>query len=215
MKAIMISDKPKWSALMMNGIKKIEIRKNKALASAIQKLIAENGYADIYVYCTKDEELFYSRVTQEWFTAKNRNIKTVHRLSNGIVKFKFRCYKVEEILITPHGNYYTNTLSNNKLQTQSCLSNTEIFKYTNCHITIYGYCVCGYAIHISDLEIFDKPKELSEFKQKVKGCYTCHYCGKNNRCVLKLSKEEIEHNCYNYKSLTKAPQNMVYVEVEQ
>ena len=46
MKAIMISIKPKWCAKIMNGEKTIEVRKNKALANAIQKLIDENGYAD-------------------------------------------------------------------------------------------------------------------------------------------------------------------------
>ena len=50
----MISIKPKWCAKIMNGEKTIEVRKNKALATAIQKLIDENGYAEIYVYCSKD-----------------------------------------------------------------------------------------------------------------------------------------------------------------
>ena len=36
MKAIMISIKPKWCAKIMNGEKTIEVRKNKALANAIQ-----------------------------------------------------------------------------------------------------------------------------------------------------------------------------------
>ena len=35
----MISIKPKWCAKIMNGEKTIEVRKNKALANAIQKLI--------------------------------------------------------------------------------------------------------------------------------------------------------------------------------
>ena len=39
MKAIMIAIKPKWCAKIMNGDKTIEVRKNKALATAIQKLI--------------------------------------------------------------------------------------------------------------------------------------------------------------------------------
>ena len=60
MKAIMISIKPKWCAKIMNGEKTIEVRKNKALANAIQKLIDENEYADIYVYCTKDKSLIYT-----------------------------------------------------------------------------------------------------------------------------------------------------------
>ena len=54
MKAIMISDHAKWCALMMNKKKTVEVRKGTTLYKAIQKLIDENGYADIYVYCTKD-----------------------------------------------------------------------------------------------------------------------------------------------------------------
>ena len=52
-KAILICIKPKWCAKILNGEKTIEVRKNKALANAIQKLIDEYGYAEFYVYCTK------------------------------------------------------------------------------------------------------------------------------------------------------------------
>ena len=60
MKAILMSVHAKWCALMMNGDKKVEVRRGTALYKAIQKLIDENGYADIYDYCTKDHSLIYT-----------------------------------------------------------------------------------------------------------------------------------------------------------
>lgn len=198
MEAIMISIKPKWCAKIMNGDKTIEVRKNKALAKAIQKLIDKYGYAEIYVYCSKDGELFYNKITEKWFALKSRNIKKVHRLSNGVVKFKFRCYKVEEIrpkvklgLLNTYNTYETETLAINPLLEKCCLSYEELDLYLKWKI--------GYAIHISDLEIFDRPKELREF----------------DRCILTedLSHDNITHIHQRYK-IIKAPQNFCYVEVE-
>jgi predicted transcriptional regulator len=54
----------------------------------------------------------------------------------------------------------------------------------------------GYEIHISDLEIFDEPKELSEFKQPRDS----------------YGKVNWNTNEYYYMNLTKAPQNFCYVE---
>ena len=189
----------------MNGNKTIEVRKNKALASAIQKLIDENGYADIYVYCTKaKEKLMYDYDARyDIFYETDSNCEDS---LNGKVVFKFRCYKVEEILIKPNGNYYTNTLSNNKLLAQSCLSQKEIFEYTsgNWHISKSGnYWYGGYAIHINDLEIFDKPKELSEFYK------VGHYEDLDDYFT-----DEKQINGKWCIPLTKAPQNFCYVEVE-
>lgn len=59
-----------------------------------------------------------------------------------------------------------------------------------------------YAIHIKNLHIFDKPKELSEYitKQCQFGkCSTCKY-GKNNIICSTIDTP-----------ITKAPQNMMYV----
>lgn len=135
MKAIMISIKPKWCAKIMNGEKTIEIRKNKALATAIQKLIDVNGYAEIYVYCSKSNYLGY---------ISNRYV--------GKVVFKFRCYKIDD--------------------------------------------------YVYDLEIFDKPEELSEFYR------VC------NKCPFKNSQVCFDHCGEDICKITKAPQNFRYVEVE-
>ena len=191
MEAIMISDRPKWCALMMNGIKKIEIRKNKALAGAIQKLIQKYGYAEIYVYCTKDKKETKPLLIKHCSAISNNPLnKYETRLCNGKVLFKFRCYNVEEIkpkvkfgLLHTYNTYETETFEINPLLNKCCLSYEELDSYLKLKV--------GYAIHIECLEIFDRPKELSEFSVRVfpnrKGNLFTRY-------------------------LTKAPQNMVYVE---
>lgn len=201
MKAIMISIKPKYCELIMNGEKTIEVRKNKALANAIQKLIDENGYADVYVYCTKtnkhhwylqerydhssDETLGYS--TPYYTYIKVADIMT--QQLDGKVLFKFRCYNVEEIKFTENEWHGTKEMPALKVLDKSCLTYQEITNYLN---------GTGFAIHISDLEIFDKPKELSEFR------HITHFRRYGSFRV------DIEEQIV---PLTKAPQNYCYVEV--
>ncbi len=213
MKAIMISDKPKWCALMMNGDKTVEVRTSKALANAIQKLIDEYGFADIYVYCSKDKKnyLYWDwydppYITEEWFVSSNPKIwsddrKNINGPFNGKIKFKFRCYKVEEIKREYTYNEYacvvsrewleTNTCSQEELSKKTCLIKDELFKYLGNKT--------GYAIHISDLEIFDKPKELWKFT------YIKRECRFNG---LRNERYDVVY------ILEKAPQNFCYVEVE-
>lgn len=170
MKAIMISIKPKWCAKIMNGEKTIEVRKNKALAKAIQKNIDENGYTEIYVYCSKSNYLGY---------ISNRYV--------GRVAFKFRCYKVEEIRL--FFDWW-------RIGKRTCLTRVEILDYLDGKDKFY-------AVHINDLEIFDKPKELSEF-----------YTTRLDKDITKLFDNSIQlENGTRVKRLTKAPQNLCYVEV--
>ncbi len=190
MKAILMSVHAKWCALMMNGKKKVEVRKGTALYKAIQKLIDEYGYADIYVYCTKKEELFYDLVCGKrfYFNLPNRNKNKVYRLSNGMVVFKFRCYKVEELFIKYGVGWQTKTIKGKEqIEKLTQLSVFQLFEY------------CGRktstAIHISDLEVFDKPKELSEFE---------HYN------LTEKSYRRFPHCDFN---LTKAPQSWQWIEV--
>ena len=182
----------------MNGIKNIEVRKNKALASAIQKLIDENGYADIYVYCSMARHIKdYLQIENDKYVC---NVpKDYESELNGKVVFKFRCYKVEEINIyfTANGySYKTKTLNKNELCENSCLHIIELDDY------LLGKK--GTAIHISDLEVFDKPKELSEFYkvglyEDLNDCFTDEKQINGKWCI----------------PLKKAPQNMCYVEVEE
>lgn len=194
MKSIMISIKPKWCAKIMNGEKTIEVRKNKALANAIRKLIDEYGFADIYVYCTKDKDILYENVLTNNFYLNLHNPAVGVEKRNGKVLFKFRCYNVEEIddcvdVLS------TKSLDCLKLLQKSCLKYEELHAYLPSREDDNPR---GCAIHISDLEIFDRPKELSEFKQPRDS----------------YGKVNWNTNEYYFMDLTKAPQNFCYVEVE-
>lgn len=181
MKAIMISIKPEWCLKIMEGKKTIEVRKNKGLGNTIQKLINENGYVDIYVYCSK--------TNYRGFLSKRYA---------GKVIFKFHCYKVEEIKVEKAlsiPKYTSDSMSETELCKKTCLSIYDLNDYLKGEK--------GYAIHISDLEIFDKPKELSDFQG------TCNSCEAFRLKVCKLNREKCDRH------LTKAPQNFCYIEVEE
>lgn len=220
-KSILLSIKPKWCAKIMNGKKTIELRKNKALANAIQKLINENGYADIYVYCSKDdynhlhqladhstdETLGYSTT---YYKVENvRGWDIAPKPLNGKVAFKFRCYKVEEIKNL--GSYFlTWSLNCDELLKNSCLNWEELFDYLRKPLN-RGSGVLGYAIHISDLEIVNK--ELYEFKIYCSKLSSI-WAGKCDRCRrLHIDYEGYLNRCD--RKLRKAPQNFVYIEIEQ
>ena len=126
MKAILISDHAKWCALMMNGIKKIEVRKEN-VGKTVQKLIDEQGFADIYVYCTKSTLKVSGKYGYKKELVVNGNVV------NGKVVFKFRCYKAEEIkpkvklgLLNTYNTYETETLVIDPLLEKSCLSFEEL-----------------------------------------------------------------------------------------
>ena len=216
MKAILISDHAKWCALMMNGEKTVEVRKGTALYKAIQKLIDEYGYADIYVYCAKDKPNLWLPYEYDCFELdeasqpylSDKPIIDIDTKMNGKVIFKFRCYKVEEIEREEQIKFinfddYISMSSNTtyeEIWEKSCLSPEELNNYLQDKN--------GCAIHISDLEIFDKPKELSEFKHNVK----VHKC---STCCEYPCEEKCSFPTYvNFSTpLTKAPQSWQFIEV--
>lgn len=192
MKAILISIKPEWVAKILNGEKTIEIRKTMPKCDLP---------VDVYIYCTKGKDkLEYCDINEGCWSANDGG-----DYYNGKVVAKFTLNKVEEIVNVDgeelidlpvyrmlkykdlwHAEYSSGT----ELVEGSCLSREELHKYLNNKT--------GYAIHISDLEIFDKPKELSEFKIPCDfKCpkLGCSYCHKNTK-------------------LTKAPQSYCFIETE-
>ena len=207
MKSLLIAIKPKWCAKIMNGEKTFEVRKNKALATAIQKLIDENGYAEFYVYCTKNKSGDNDGNVIGRCYPPQISLKVIG--GRGKVIFKFRCYKMNKIelkRVNDYSNdtyeYMTDSLSEEELLEKSCIHTLQLSEYLGDDT--------GYAIHISELEIFDRPKELSEF-------YALKCSPKEELpCNIKdvYGVEECFRLCKMCKPLTKAPQNYCYVEVE-
>lgn len=185
MKAIIISIKPKFCAKIMNGDKTIEVR----------KLFPKKYVGWVYIYCTKGKPYLWKGGYRPMHTVDTHNPfnyywhlyskdSTLNGGFNGKVVARFWCYKMEEIT--------TEKWSPSKEQDllkASCLTENQLFDYCNLESGKPFY-----AIHISKLEIFDEPKELSEFK---------------------YWKDKSEYGCWYENKLTKAPQNMVYIEVTE
>lgn len=86
----------------------------------------------------------------------------------------------------------------------SCLSSRDILNYANGN-PLYGW-------HISDLIMYDKPKELSEFYSECnEDCTNCEYWRS-----VRVNSEEFDMDCdsgmYGHKPLKRPPQSWCYVE---
>ena len=197
MKSILISIKPKYVAKILNREKTTEIRKT---APKCELPI------DVYIYCTKGAFMGY-----------------LSKKYVGKVVAKFTLRKVEKLKIyvgsyIPVAILHTDSIPTCSLmEKESCLTMDEIWKYTKTK---------GYAWHISDLVIFDKPKELGEFKQsklpwpdKFKfgipweeryyyalGKFHTEHLGKNK--TINEIRDEFDKSI----SIKHAPQSWCYVE---
>ena len=183
-KSILLSIRPQWVEKILNGEKTIEVRKQ----------FPKDYVGWVYIYCTKGELLqrHWQKVDGigKFITyerkAKDKDYDSPHTL-NGKVIARFYCDNVEEI------KYKTGCpfpyLDFESELPKTCLTDEELEDYL---FTKKGY-QNGYAIHISKLEIFDKPKYLNEY-------YKTYI--------------ETEKSIY-YQVLTKAPQNYCYIEGEE
>lgn len=176
-KAILLSIKPKYVADILNGKKTLEIRKTFPNCELP---------IDVYIYCTKDKSFDLGCYKYE-------------ESCNGKVVAKFTLNKVSKFYYDDNDmlGYYTKIddkgLPMKTIIERSCLSDIEFIDYMNFQN--------GYAWHIDNLQIFDKPKEISKF---------CVQKGFIEFTDIFTNKTTIEPNL---KPLTKAPQSWCYIEV--
>ena len=181
MKAILISIKPKYVADILNGRKTIEIRKTMPKCDLP---------IDVYIYCTKDsrKDLASSIINGKKVVAfgskKNKGLeKFNYQVLNGKVVAKFTLNKCQD------WHFY----SWQEITKKGCVSDQELQDYERHAKTLYIW-------EIDDLEIFDKPKELSDFA-------TCNSIG--------IPQYEFGNGTCDYKRVIKAPQSFMYVEVAE
>ena len=258
MKVILISIKPRFVVKILKGEKTIEVRKGTALYKATQKLIDEYGFAEFYVHCTKDNKHELYKHSEAVGYCADDLWKGLHHqpccpeILNGKVAFKFRCYKAAPVVMqkgaeTGYGNNgyvgYGHCEQGNfkflfDMEKETCLEhNEELCKYLNNGKNFDDIYINklkakdGCAIHISDLEIFDRPKELCEYYNLVEETIRpdcplkCKWwCITNYDC-----KYYVEDDCYGgqlacacptkkvitKKPLTKAPPSWCYIETEE
>lgn len=184
MKSILLSIRPEWTAKILNGEKTIEVRRK----------FPKNYVGWVYIYCTKSLPNIYSLSFGRFATLPDYDLEETNlkgKEINGKVCCRFWCDKVEDITWSFNGNEDIYSNDEDTLLEKSCLSHYELHNYLQRQL--------GYAIHISKLEVFDRPRELYEFKKA-----TCDNCkNKGMECSV--------YDC----RLTKAPQNYCYIEGEE
>ena len=189
MKSVLISIQPKWCELIASGKKTVEVRKTKPKLETPFK---------VYIYCTKDNTF-----AEKTLRGYDDNGKAIYYKANkGKVIGEFVCNRID----------YIGWLSNptkldwkNFYNKESCLTSSQLYDYSNGE--------CYYEWHISNLVIYDKPRELSEFY---------HYCGDNPKCdgceARYFSNTECGKEDYccspieGCKPLKRPPQSWCYVE---
>ena len=191
MKAVLISIQPKWCELIASGKKTIEVRKTRPSIETPFKCY-------IYMTATKERCRLW-----EYITAYQNSNGDILNGSKKVIG-EFVCDGIYNI--EPHDdghgvNQYT-FVGADYDDCKTGLSFEELKEYLGEE--------CGYAWHISDLKIYDKPKELGEFFRKP--CdfpYDCLVC---QRAVYKqlAAGEMIFNGCKD--KITRPPQSWYYVE---
>lgn len=184
-KAVMISIRPEWCELIINGKKTIEVRKS------CPKLSSPFGVFKCYIYCT----LGKSEKDILQFADYENNVYMGDNTANGKVIGEFVCKWVQRIYRHPvvGEDYY---LVDDNIYPDACLSAENLWDY--------GKGKMLYAWYISNLVIYDKPKELNEFKKHYRHCHYEHLGLATPKC----------HECKECQ-LERPPQSWCYVEEVQ
>lgn len=182
-KSIMISLSPYWYYLIGEHIKTIEVRKT------FPKAYDWNNTVECYM--TKDKKSF-ARIPKE--------LQEKYAPHMGKVGMKFVCDRIYQYSTAQ--NVTGVDITDDEMTSASMLTKTQIRDYEfsaeekeNC---IYKIGVYGW--HITDLNIHDEPKELSEFFKA---------CNKPEGTDCSVCIDRRENNC---EAITRPPQSWCYVE---
>lgn len=210
MKAVLISIQPKWCELIASGKKTVEVRKTRPKLETPFKC---------YIYETKGKLRWCNKCNNTDCERPYPNCACFD--GHGKVIGEFVCNEIEKLSF----DALEITYMARKYRDANLLSE-EFFKGTQVtYQEAYDYCEgmtydeedtdYFYGWRISDLVIYDKTRELSEFyhycgdNPKCDGCEAHYYsnteCGKEDYCCSPLE------GC---KPIKRPPQSWAYVESE-
>ena len=158
MKSVLISIKPEWCSLIASGKKTVEVRKSRPKIETPFK---------VYIYCTKNGSFM---IQDENNPALSKN--HIYKYGGKVIG-EFVCDEIIEINADDFEYGHYDISDDDLIKTR--LTQEDLWEY--------GKGKTLYLWHISDLVIYDKPKELSEFYK---------YC--NNDCSKCQFAEEYETN---------------------
>lgn len=211
MKAVLISINPQWCEKIFMREKHVEVRKTASKAELPFK---------VYVYCTTSGMRIYGNknyyATDMLKLLNGSAIKAFENSSglykwNGKVIGEFVCDRVNEI--KPCFEYYADGYDiDDDYLSETCLTQGQLREYGKGK-TLYGW-------HITEPKLYDKLKELSEFRKPdfFRDCEKD--CRKNcdmeyYRCPTRDSHKASTMAGYcrkKGKNLTRPPQSYCYVE---
>ena len=163
MKAIMISIQPQWVSKILNKEKLVAIRKTMPKCELPCK---------VYIYCTKPKKWW---AFSNWGATSDElvwKIKDKVKMCNGLEVWDDDCEKLNGKVVAEFTLNKVDILQrdlNDWLPKNRYDVSNELLKDINLNqneLWNYGQGKTLYAWHIDDLKIYDKPKELSEFKLK-------------------------------------------------
>ncbi len=194
-KAVLISIRPKWCQKIASGEKTIEVRKTRPNLETPFKC---------YIYRTKGTVPHI--INDKWWQMK----------VGGTVIGEFTCdriYKIDKdsvdfIFTCDHGGYPVYK----KAAEECCglcvaMPDNEFFDYLG-HRQAYGW-------HISDLKIYDTPKELGEFWFPPEKYCEKELCGDCPYDQVADVNGEYEFDCEWRRPLNRPPQSWCYVEEQK
>lgn len=183
MKSVLISIRPQWCEKIASGQKTIEVRKTAPKEMPFKA----------YIYCTNQKINGEILLTfDKKVEGRNRGFRDKGDIPlAGKVIGEFVCDKIDEYTFS---HYEAEYRVNHIEQKAMCLNHPELIRY-GVGRTLYGW-------HISDLKIYDKPKELSEFNRPCSYaglCFSCHrakFTSKGDRvCEAMLTRPPMSW-CY-------------------
>lgn len=216
MKSVLISIQPKWCELIASGQKTVEVRKSKPKLETPFK---------VYIYATKPQKQFdYGLCLDEgrvglvckinYELAKSYNMEII----SGKVLGEFVCDSVEIFRYDALDMaYMARKHRDTKLLSEEFFKGTQVTyqeAYDYCEGMDWGenYSDLFYGWRISDLKIYDKPRELSEFYAEGDCDYkNCSQCGRLKFISASKAECDLEEG---YKPITRPPQSWCYVESE-
>lgn len=152
MKSVLLSINPKWCELIASGEKTIEVRKTRPKLETPFKC---------YIYCTKGDYPIFN--LRKITTESNPYHLTFY---NQKVIGEFVCAEICPIIERDIFLGMDDT-HDSFLEEATCMSCEESVSYL-------GNSKIMYAWYISELKIYDEPKELKEFKKISRKCWYEH-----------------------------------------
>ncbi len=192
MKAVLISIRPKWVEKIASGEKTLEVRKTRPKLETPFKC---------YIYCTRTKKRLVTILKDG-----DENYGEIHHGKPAFIKVEegsvcdmwgkrqkivgeFTCDRIDQVLWNDYGTGYDCSEDD---VAAACLTRDELDAYGK-HGPLYMW-------HISGLEIYDTPKELSAFKGLCKieaDCGGCPYYNYTKmECDGRIIKRPPQSWCY-------------------